>query len=109
MARRGWRGPGLRNAGRCIWRGRAQRAGERVLRSGGAAAQRLQRPGSAPGLSLAVLPLLGSCAGSPYSRCRAPGSGSPGLQAAAALRGSLYSSGKATSFPALRVYRLSMQ
>lgn len=106
MVRRGWRGPGLRNAGRCIWRRRAQQAGDRVLRSDGAA-QRLQCPGSAPGLWLPVLPLLCACSGSPCSRCRAPGSssGSPGSRRSAVS----YSSGNATSFPALRVYRLSMQ
>lgn len=77
MVRRGWRGPGLRNAGRCIWRRQAQPAGNPVLRSGGAA-RRLQWPGSAPELWLSVLPLLCSCScsGSPCSRCRAPGSSS---------------------------------
>lgn len=106
IVRRGWRGPGLRNAGRCIWRRWAQRAGDPVLRSGGVA-QRLQRPGSAPELWLTVLPLLCSCSGSPCSRYRAPGSGSGSL---GSWRSAVaYSSGNATSFPALRVYRLSMQ
>lgn len=68
------RRPGLRNAGRCIWRCLAQRAqwaGDGVLRCGGAE-QRLQSPDSTLGLRLPVLPLLCSRSGSPCSRCRAP-------------------------------------
>lgn len=79
MVRSGWQCPGRSAAGLCIWSGRAGVCEGRRAR-GAARAARVPAPAPAP---------------APGAASRAPRSA--------------YSRGNATSFPALRVYRLSMQ
>lgn len=69
IVRRGWRGPGLRNAGRCIWRRWAQQAGDPVLRSGGAVQRHRGCSAQAP-LRSSGSPCSRSCA--PTLALRAP-------------------------------------
>ena len=106
MARRGSQCPRLSAASLCIWRGRGLGArAERALR-GQTRSQRgavLSKACSrgCPGRGACERP--GSCA-PPASRLPAPGAAE-----SARLGARAYSRGSATSFPALRVYRLSMQ
>ena len=107
MMRRGWQCPSLNAACLCIWRGWGLGApcerssvfgdqeprGRRPLKHARGAAL-AEEPASGPGAARLPLP--------------APGSGSWRVGVGAARR-SAYSRGNATSFPALRVYRLSMQ
>lgn len=106
MARRGSQCPRLSAASLCIWKGRglgarAERALRGQTRSLGGAVLSKACSGGCPGRGACERP--GSCA-PPASRLPAPGAAE-----SARLGARAYSRGNATSFPALRVYRLSMQ